>query len=392
MDRLALKDLLLPFAIICALLTLISLSANATDATDKQILEFGQKFAQALNDRDQPALTKLIDNKAFGTRVFRDLGMSDYQLEGFLKGFGPATVKIADQMVRLLAKQNGSAKMMGLLARGKERRPFIRIEFEAGGFDYLEFVVSPNANGDYQAVDWYQLTSGQLMSTAVGSAARVLIDPNPNILKSLLGIKSVDKDLVDQVKVIGDLTRLGKHREAIAAIDKLPKEIANSKLFVFRRVQLAGMVNDDALYQKSLATLSELYGDDPTAAALLLDHYIFEKQYGKVIVGITAIQSRFGSDGATQALKSVMYRLNKEIDQSLATAKGAIVLEPDRAASYFVLMDAQLAAAHYDDAVTSMNTLESQFGYSFLPKNVEKLPDMAAFIKSNAYKKWRAKK
>jgi tetratricopeptide (TPR) repeat protein len=244
------------------------------------------------------------------------------------------------------------------------------------------------AGGAYRVVDWYQLSHGQLISVTFGAASRLMIDPNPTVLQTLFGISSVDKDVLKQITVIGDLERAGKYKEAITALDQMPKAISESRLFMSKRVSLANMASDDELYRQALAKMAVLFGNDPAASFLLLDHYFYEGDLGKALQCISLMDSRVGVDGVTEQLRATLYFSKTKYDEGFSHARESIRLEPNRPEVYWLLALNYIHAGQFKNAIAIYQMIEQRFSRRFGPANFKGHDGMEAFVASAEFRKW----
>jgi tetratricopeptide (TPR) repeat protein len=366
---------------------------GAAERSQDDVAAVGRQIEQAYNDRDTVALRKIIDLKALALRIGHDLNMPEASLPSFTRGFlqgggNTLIVRLVDDAER----NGGTAKMMRVIRRGNELRPLIRLDYGENGFDYVEFIVAQDTEKSYRVVDWVPLTLGEPISRVVGSASRLLADPDPTWFRSLVGKTELDSELIAQIRSIGALEKDGKYREALVALKKLPPDIANSKIFVFKEISLASATNDDDLYKDALRHLAKLYGNEPTAAFLLIDYYVLEGQTDKAIKGIESIQASVGEDGLTESLKAALLSTADRNKEMLVYAKNAVRLEPDRLNSHALLAVAHQKNSRYDDAVVAYKRIESDFGVEFTSEDFTDDPDASAFVKSAAYSSWMKSK
>ena len=73
---------------------------------------------------------------------------------------------------------------MRVVTRGAETRPLLRFDYGDAGFEYIEFVIRPDAKGGVRIVDWAPLSGGELYSEVIGRMARILSDPAPGLIRT----------------------------------------------------------------------------------------------------------------------------------------------------------------------------------------------------------------
>lgn len=359
----------------------------AAAAEDKEVALFGQSLADAYNKRDEALTSSLLDMNGLGLRVGRVMYPDDAaDQKSFAGGFSRNGGKsLVQTQFKLLEAAHGSVKFMRVPA---PQRVLLRVDLRDQGFDYLEFVLERDPSGHYRAVDWYQLSRGELVSVTVGAVTRLMIDPSPDLLRSLFGLKKMDPELIERLKIIGTFQRTGKYAEALAAYEQLPPAIGSSRIMLMARAGAASMAHNDEAYKKTLAELARLFGDDPAASFMLLDHYIYAKQTDKAVQAVANIERRVGVDGITRLLKANAYLLSGNFPQTLVFAQESLQLEPTRSEPYFALAAAHIGLKQFPDAVTAFSKLASDFGYTFDRQKFFEDASYAEFVKSAAFKKW----
>lgn len=349
----------------------------------------GGELIQAFNHRDEPALTDLIDMNAFGLRAAKSMYDDPGQQAAFARGLAHAGAhNILQSYFKSLDATQGTMKLLREVERDRQRLVLTRIDLKTKGFDWLEFVIEPDNAGRPRVVDWFQLSRGELLSVTVGALGRLLFDPNPDLIHTLLGVPKVDAEVVEQMKQIGALQRAGDYSGELVALSKLPQPIAESRRLLMVRAATASIAGQDAVYRSTLDVVAQRYGNDPAAAFMLLDHYILENQTANALHSIAVIEQRVGADGATSLLKANVYLLSGAFAPGIACAQESIRLEPQLSSGYFSLARGYVGLQDYPQAISVYRTLSSQFGYRFERRGFAAEPKYAAFVQSDAFAKW----
>jgi tetratricopeptide (TPR) repeat protein len=351
----------------------------------------GTQLMTIFNERQADTFAAMLDLNALGARVAANVYESERGRSGFIRGFtqtAQAKTLVNDFFGTLDRSPDSSAKFMKVVTRGAESRPLLRFDYGDSGFEYIEFVVQPDAKGAVKIIDWAPLSGGELYSEVVGRMARILSDPEPGLIQSLLGLQQIDQATLQRMKSIAEMRRKGDLRGAYQEMEKLPAEIADSRVMLVQRASLASEAGDDPNYRKMLARLEQLHGNDPAAAFMLLDHYFYARNLDKCLQAITAIENRVGVDGMTQMLRSNIYMtLGKHAD-AVNYARKAIAIEPDMSDAYFTLAQSHVALGQFAEAIEVYTTLRDDFGYQFTKENFAKDATFTKFIESSQFKKW----
>ena len=83
--------------------------------------------------------------------------------------------------------------------------------------------------GRTRAVDWFQLTTGDLMSVTLGGVGQIFASANPNVLERLFGGEKIDRDVIASLIKVGELYRTGKYAEALTILKNMPEPLASSR-------------------------------------------------------------------------------------------------------------------------------------------------------------------
>lgn len=350
---------------------------------------FGMHLAAALNDRNAEQVAQLLDLRALGQRAAQSMMSNDREIEAFVKAFeSSAKTSVVDATVTMLKRQNGAVKFMKVVRRGSETRPLLRYDFGDMGFDYAEYVLERSAASELRATDWYQLTRGQLISKSVSVASKLLIDPNPGFIQSLLGVREFDTSSIKTLRSVGNLQRAGKYREALDLLDSLPASLLSVRIFATQRVFLASMTKDDVVYRKALAGMAEKFGNDPDAAMMLLDHYYYTGDIDKVLNCISLIEGRVGVDGLTELLRANILYSKERFAEMLAHAHESVRLEPDRLPPYWLVALGYIHLNQFDHAIETYSAIAKRFDYKFTRQDFAAKPELSDFVASTAFKKW----
>jgi len=365
--------------------------ALPADSKAPNMAAVGAQITTIINERQANALASLIDMNALGERVATNVFENEGGRREFARGFAKtaqAKALVADFFREMDRSPDSAAKFLKVVTRDTETRPLLRFDYGDDGFEYIEFVIRPDGKGGVKIIDWAPLSGGELYSQIIGRMARILSEPAPGLIQTLLGMPQIDQETLKRMKSIAEMRRKGDLRSAYLEMEKLPSAIADSRFVLVQRASLANESGDDAGYRKTLARLQELHGKDPAAAFMLLDHYFLTKDLDKCLQAITAIESRVGVDGMTQMLRSSIYMTLGKHQEAVTYARKAIELEPDMSTPYFTLAQSHVALGQFAEAVEVYSTLQDDFGYQFTKDGFAKNEIFAKFVASSQFKEW----
>jgi hypothetical protein len=366
----------------------LAAGANAEPAGETPDV-VGRELTQAFNQRNEAVLGSLVDMNALGLRVASSMYDDDTRRTAFARGFSRAGPhNLLQSYFKTLDSTHGHVKLMKVSQRDGQPVLLTRVDLTTKGFDYLEFILQKDGTGAYRVIDWFQLSRGENASVSIGAVARLMLDPDTDLIHRMFGVPQVDDKLIAQMKQIGALQRAGDFAGAMGLMRQLPEPIANSRRILSSRAGLASLAGQTDAYKSALAEIAKRYSDDPGAAFMLLDYYFFENQMDKAMQAIEVIERRVGADGMTNLLKANASLQRKDYDRGVAFAQQAIHLEPELAQSYVALARGYTGKQKYPEAVSTYRLLGTRFGVQWKRETFVKDPEAAHLVQSDAFRKW----
>jgi tetratricopeptide (TPR) repeat protein len=351
---------------------------------------FGESIATAFNERDQKLMSSLIDVRAFALRTAKIQGMKPGEQEQFATALEKTGLsKVYAGYFQSMDASNGSARFL----RATETRParaLVRLDLGVNGNDYLEFVLETREQRT-RAVDWFVLSSGELVSVTIGSVAQMFTTSDTGLLERMFGTDRVDMNSLARLRKAGEFQRAGKYAEALSELRQLPEAMANSRTLLSAQASMAQMSKNDAEYTRVLAKLAEKYSDDPATAFKLIDHYFTIKDRPKMLAALDTMEKRVGADGVTRNLRAAAYFSTEDYANTLKYADEAIQLEPDLMSGQDTRASALVGLTRYGDAIAQYKGVEKQFGLEFTRDVFESDPFFAKFVASAAFRDWLPK-
>jgi tetratricopeptide (TPR) repeat protein len=349
----------------------------------------GGALVRAFNQRDEQLAGTLIDINALALRAGKSMSPDPRQQELLTRSAASLTPhKMLQSYFKILDATHGSVKLMRVGQRGAQTVALTRFDVGTKGYDYLEFVLERDGTGQYRAVDWYQLSRGELVSGTAGAIGRLLIDPDPDLIHALFGVVQIDEHLLQNLKDIGARQRAGDYAGALAAMEQLPPAIADSRTILMMRVTAAALAGRGESYHSTLAVLAAKYGDDPSAAFMLIDHYLHVGQFDQALRALAFIERRVGADGVTNMLKANINLRSGNYEQAVTFAQRSIRIEPDLKEGYYSLALGYVGLQQYPRAVETYRTLASRFSVRFERQKFVGAPVYAGLVQSAAFAQW----
>jgi len=354
-------------------------------ATSEQVEAVGLTVADAFNAGDADTIVGLIDVEGLRQQLADDLGLKPDQAKQVEEGMRKGLRRNVEAGLRAFAQKQGLAKFIRVGRSDAMPYSLVRIDYQAedGGFEYLEYYVSPS--GLIQ--DWYAHTRGSRASAALRLAMSAMMDKD-SLLTSLLGVKTVNDGDVKKFRTFSKALAAGDAPGAYRALEDLPAAYRQTKDWAMLRASLAGF--DDAAYRASLDYLARNFGDDSSVQFMLIDHFYYEQRFDLAYQAVAGFERRVGEDGATNFLKCSCLTGWKRYDEAARSCQRAIATEPDFKSGYWGLVTVGLESGKPGLVLEALSAYEQAFGVVFDPdvlaqtdayRGLARTPEFAAWAK-----------
>jgi tetratricopeptide (TPR) repeat protein len=352
---------------------------------------FGKEITRAFNERDRKALNSLIDLHALALRAARYQELSTRDEQAFVRG---AETKGLEPLIatyfRALDTSQGSVKFVRVTTQTPPRS-LVRFDLGDQGFNYAEYVLHTDATGRTRAVDWFQLTTGDLMSITLGGVGQIFTSANANMLERLFGGEKIDRSVIANLTRVGELYRTGKYAEALTILKNMPEPLASSRFILSARATAASYANLTDEYDAALAKMAAHHADDPAATFMLIDYHFKRQDTPKVLKSLDTMERRVGVDGVTRMLRSNAYTLTNDLANALKYADEAVALEPDLLLAQDTRATLLVRLARFKEAVAAYRDMETRFGIQFTREIFTADPTFEPLVASAPFKAWLPK-
>lgn len=353
--------------------------------SDEELKEAGKKIETAIREGDAPFFDPRLD--------FR--GMVDWATERdrseialqFRRGFLESREALIRQMHGEV-QNGGDYKFMGIKESKDPKTLLFRYITSDNGLNYHEMRVQRRADGDFATLDIFVYVDGAWLSdTARNSFAQVkesvrlaqTPNPTPDELEKIRGeeqaVKFIEVGLTDPAR-------------ALDIYHGLPEEIRKRRLHMVIRMQCAMKLEDELEYFRTLEDFEAAFPNDPAKEILLLDVFLYRKQFDEMLAGLDDLQELLGiEDAYLHVLRGVAHRLKGDEAKARTVYAKAARLEPGLKAAHIAQLDLALVNKDFDRATQALLDLESRCGV-----DVDELVDGDAFgdfRDSPAYEKWQ---
>jgi tetratricopeptide (TPR) repeat protein len=368
----------------CIAATSLLVLAPAVAATPAEV---GGHIADALNEQDIEAMYALIDVDALARSLIGELGLTGAEAKGFHDGMRKGIRRNLETGLRQFAEKQGVAKY--IRAGNRDNRPYVlvRVEYtgEEGGFDYVEYYLSPAQKVD----DWYTHSRGSRASTSMRLAMSSMMKKD-SMLGTLFGVKAVNDSDVKRFREFNAALASGDMAKAYRALDDLPESYRKTRDWAMLRASLATF--DERSYRSALEHLAKNFGTDSSVQFMLIDHYYFQQRFDLAHKAVTVFETSVGGeDAVTSFLKCSSLLSWQRYDEAVKACRRGIALEADFQPAYWGVVTAGLQSKNPKLALAGLSAYEKAFDMEFDPDRLAQLdeyrelgrtPEFAAWAKS----------
>jgi tetratricopeptide (TPR) repeat protein len=350
-------------------------------------LRFGETVAIALNERDDKSLSSLLDIRGLAMRAGRIEGKEGAALRSFSDRFEKSESSgILAAVFNKLDLTQGTAVFLRLTGT-RPARPLVRLDLGDNGNDYLEFVLETRG-GRTRAVDWFQLSTGELMSVTMSGVGQLFATNDTGPLARMLGIGRGDPAAMGHWRRASEFQQAGKYQESLGELQQLPEPIVSARVILTFQLSMATRAKNVAEQTRILSRLAEKYSNDPATAHMLLDHYFTIGDLPNMLRSLDTMEKRVGIDGVTRNYRATAYFSRGDYANTLKYADEAIRVEPTLLAAHDTRGSALVGLASYADAVAHYKSLAQRFELEFTRETFTRDPFFAKFVASAPFREW----
>ncbi len=356
--------------------------------SSKEYETSGRQMVAALSSRDAKAFSQVIDEESLLDRVFDGMSQDTKKVQKIRASLHSALDRVGMIITRNLG-ENARLTYVRTRSIGQEHRALMRIDLGDRGLNYLDFILQKDKAGAVKIIDWHDYAQGQVYTTSLRQALALLMPQGEKLIERLLGRDKVDKKGAKEFVALSKLSREQRYAEWLKTYNDVSDKVKYSRIILVTRVLISSAVSDKNQYRLALQDVHKYLGGDPTLSLLLIDHYLYEKDFNAAHKALDRLHEYTGGDAAIDAMKANIFLKEKNYRESIKYAQSAIKKDTTYVDAYWSLLDASVYAKQYQTAVKVINQLESNFGYRFNPNKLAKVVGYEGFVKSVAFTEWR---
>lgn len=386
------KTILIPLFVVMVCVGLPGLVRADGAAPDAgQVRALARQLESAVKQGNGDAAASLFDVDAATDRAIAGVAAPPGVAQGFrqgLKSNAPLIKQIAQNV------RGGGYRFLRARQVGGETRVLFRMVQAQGGLNYHDWVVGTDAAGQLKFVDLYTAASGELMSQTLRRAfVMAAAHANPTLIERLTGR---DRDFVNNIKTMQQITgalRAKRYQDALNAYGELPKSLQDDKNCMLLRLAAAQHLKAERPneYEATMNDFARLFPGDPCLDLVCLDGLIEQKKFDQARQSLDRLKTFTGGDPYLGVMRGNLY-LMEGGSANFAAARNefetAKSVDPGIAQAYWGLVELDLKTKDFDRAAAELTEIQHALHMPIGP--LEGKPAFAEFVKSDAYRKWKA--
>ncbi len=369
---------------LCFVLVLLPVSSDNSPYVD-----FMRGIVEDLNKRKADSFNAALDKDAFLEKVFHGLPSDNEKIQEFRTEIQKGLDQAGDT---LISSMNDAAVLKYIRMKpGEEKRALVRVHMGDQGLTFIEFILGEDAEHKIRILDWYNYSIGQNYSYSLRQFIPLVVPGERSIMLKLFLLKSIsDKDVR---KLTSFFQAFGNKNYdlAIFTYNTLPDNLKENRLLLLVRLKIASVLDDQEVYQNTLADINQYHGEDPRLCLMLIDHFYYKEAYDQALAALKSLDQYTGGDATIDDLMASVYFVQNNYEKAMEFADKAIQREPGLEDPYWTLLECQVHSGKYQEAIEQILIIEKKFKYRMDPKELAKLPGYEKFSASVWFTTWSNK-
>lgn len=303
-------------------------------------------------------ISSLLDVDGLLDRALAGVEASGEFLRGFRTGAKKASIPMGANLLKE-TRAGGTVAFRGLGRNGGEDVIRLRMISSGGAFNYFELFTARAAGGGLRVVDVYDLAEGGTFSANVRRLALVaMAEGKMGLLDRLSGKEQVFLKNAGAIKKLTAARVAGKHAEALAIYDGLPREIQEEPVFM-RQAVYSAMEADPERYRKAMDRYIRAFPKDPAANVMAVDACFLRKDWAGALAAVDQIERYVGTDdGWMEMLRGSVAKTAGDLQGARRHFALAAQREPTMTQAHANLLDLALSAKDWAGVAAALGGLE----------------------------------
>ena len=364
-------------------------AVSQTGVTDAACEELGRQLEAAFMTKQVPAISTHFDWNAFAGLALTGLEVPVQEKAGFTRGF-TASVESPNGLLGSIASRmgTGSAKFIRVRTTPEGKRILVRMLFEDGSSNYIEWVPVMNESGQLKIVDGYVYMSGELFSTTLRRVTiPMMAGKQPSLLQRLSGAEREAVKYMQHFQRMTAAFQSGQHQQVLTLYEQLPEALKKEKAILLQCLMAAQNIGD-AEYLTAMEAFQKQFPGDVALDFIRLDYLTLKKDLQGVIDALQRLEAAMGGDAYLHSLMALQLFQLGRLTEARRAAEESMQIEPALAMSYQVLVPISLKEQRFDESLRLMKSFFEKTELEFTDMATD--PDFAGFVQSPEYAEWQA--
>lgn len=356
-----------------------------------EVVALARQLEVAINKGDVASAQDTLDVDALLDRVMAGVSAP----VAFAAAFRSATHRNLSLMPDVIkTAKGGTYRFLRVRQINGQTRVLYRLLDAGGGVNYHDWIVVTDARGRVRFQDVYFALTGEDLSQSFRRVYIIsAVQGNPTFLDKLTGADKQYAANLSTVFQMGRDVQGGNYSAALTSYQSLPQDLRENKSIMMMRLAAVSKLQDrqPQEYNAAMSDFRRLFPHDACLDLVCLDQLVEAGAYAEARRSIDRIEAFTGQDAYLDALRANMYRLqggSANISAAQREFDKAIAAEPTLHEPYWGLVNLSLQNKDFDRTAELLDRIQRELHVGIA--DLEKLPTYAEFVKSDAYRKWKA--
>lgn len=364
--------------------------APLSTAQEEQAMAFAHELASRAGDDDLGWISRHLDIDAYVRRCIETL---------------PRQTLFRTQLYKDLRTTPGgffaSLACTGLHPKRfhyREGHPAVVVRFEPDeGVGFVDLILRPEKDS-FRIIDVFSYANGRTLSADMRETLSLLLGPDPETLRRLLGVTKLDKADADQLASF--MNSLGEEdwTAVLVRYKALTPELRRVRtVHLGHIVALQRRTGDDPkiseLYAKALAESADILGPESISGLLGVDLHTMRGEYAEVIRCVDSVTAVVGPDAHLQLLRANANVAAGKLGEAEADIRRGLELEPEFTALIPAKIELLIRQERYPlviEELDACNAVFKRFGVWYTTEDFVE-DSYESFRASPEYKAWAEK-
>jgi tetratricopeptide (TPR) repeat protein len=280
-----------------------------------------ERFAAALGAADADAINALIHVDALAARVLDGMPEDAPQRADYHARLRESAATLGQSIAAQLAAGGGVARVVARRPDG----PLVRITLRNGGRATGHNYYRLRLHDDGRVADWYDHALGMWTSDTLRFTSASLLSSGDLAL-----LLFRDREALQHAAAVRRVAlhlQVGDQAGAYEALQSLPEDVLERRDVATMAYGLSRAIGV-AAYRENLARVARLYGDDPQLQFALIDHYMLESKFDRMLAAVASIEREFGADEVVLNNRCAALVGLKRYAEALTACDAVLAIDP----------------------------------------------------------------